>query len=337
MKLENIKLIHTRDDIPIEYNNNEHNFENVFILDSSNRNIERITYACPIKFDLNIIDRTIEKSIILPVENIFLFYSFMYQIAFGHFVEQCLPKINFYLKLKNKVDNLKFCIPKKRYNLITQNIVKIFNICEDDLIILDHDVTICAKNLFYNNYDCADLNDDKIETFNLIREKILISKNLMPTRNVYVKRNTEVILNTDCYNIGKTRQIVNEELLLQNLKKMNFEIITLGESDIYDKCKLLSNINILITQIGGNMYNLVFSNVPRHIIFLSNNSSISHAEYINNLLPKMKCYTHHSMIVFTHKSYVINCDAKNPTNDSFEVNINNIIKHCEPILLADAS
>lgn len=34
MKLENIKLIHTRDDIPIEYNNNEQNFENVFILDS---------------------------------------------------------------------------------------------------------------------------------------------------------------------------------------------------------------------------------------------------------------------------------------------------------------
>jgi hypothetical protein len=179
MKLENIKLIHTYDDIPIEYNNYEHNFENVFILDSMNKNIENITYACPIIFDVNIINKKIENSICLAVENVFLFYSFMYQIAFGHFIEQCLPKINFYLKLKKKNETLKFCVPKKRYNLITQNIVKIFNICEDDLIILDHDVTICAKNLFYNNYDCADLNDDKIETFNLIREKILISKALV--------------------------------------------------------------------------------------------------------------------------------------------------------------
>ena len=37
----------------------------------------------------------------------------MYQIAFGHYVEQVLPKINYYLKLKKSINDIKFCIPKK--------------------------------------------------------------------------------------------------------------------------------------------------------------------------------------------------------------------------------
>ena len=38
-------------------------------------------------------------------------------------------------------------------------------------------------------------------------------------------------------------------MLILNLQKLNFEIITLGECNIFEKTKLLSDINILITQI----------------------------------------------------------------------------------------
>jgi capsular polysaccharide biosynthesis protein len=327
MKLENIKLIHTIIDVPITYNNGEQNYENVFILDSNNNNINGITYACPIYFEKNIIENEKLNKKNIYVENVFLFYSFFYQIAFGHFIEQTLPKINYYLKLKTQINNLKFCIPKKRYNLITDNIIKSLKICEEDILILDNDIIINATNLFYNNYECGDFNTDKIETFNLIREKLLVNENVLFNRNVYLKKNTENIPNNDCYNIGKLRQIINEEQLINILKTLNFEIITLGECDIITKKNLLSNINILITQTGGAMYNLIFSNTPKDIIFLSNNHPL-HTDYINNLLPKLNFYTPISMKLFTYNSYIKNCDKTNIMNDPFIVNVDEIVSYC---------
>jgi len=230
MKIENVKIIHT-EDISITFNTNETNFENVFILDENYNNINNITYACPIYFDKNIVFRNLVNRTI-KVDNVFLFYSFMYQIAFCHFVEQTLPKLMYYFKLKNDVKDVKFCIPKKRYNLITKNIIKLLNIPEEDLIILDHNTAIHANCFYYNNYDCGDFNIDKIETFNLLRENLLIRNNLTYNRNVYLRRDTKITIDTDCHNIGKTRQIINEDNLIDTLKKLNFEIITLGENNI---------------------------------------------------------------------------------------------------------
>jgi capsular polysaccharide biosynthesis protein len=328
MKIENIKLIHTLIDVPITCINGEKNFENVFILNANNNNINGITYSCPLSFDSGIIKKTLDNAIVRNVENVCLFYSFMYQIAFGHFTEQCLPKIKFYLRLKEAIKGLKLCIPKKRYNLITNDIMRMLNICEDDIIILDHDTVICAENLYYNNYECADFNADKIETFNLIREKLLLSANTKFNRNVYIKRNTENIVNNDCYNIGKTRQIVNEDQLISALQKLNFEIITLGERDIYEKKNLLSNINILITQTGGTMYNLIFANTPKSVIFLSNNSPL-HVDYIRDLLPRLNFYTSGSVTTFKYGSYIYKCDITNVMNDPFIVNIDQVINYCK--------
>jgi capsular polysaccharide biosynthesis protein len=328
MKLENVKIIHTILDIPINYNNTETNVENVFILDNNNNNINGITYTCPIYFDSTMIDLSNKK--IYNYENVFLFYSFMYQIAFGHFTEQCLPKLNYYLKLKQNIKNIKLCIPKKRNNLIVSDIIKLLNLADDEIVILDFDSIILCKNFYYNNYECSDFNIDKIETFNLIREKLCIKPNILPNRNVYIKRNKDTILESDCHNIGKTRQIVNENILIEKLKLFNFEIITLGEHNLNYKNELLSNVNILITQTGGTMYNLIFSNTPKNIILLSNNYPL-HGEYINNLLPKLKFYTPKSLKTFKYKSYIQNCDNKNSMNDPFNVNIDEIMNYCKTL------
>ena len=324
MLIKNAKIIHTTDDIPITYNNNEHNFENVFILDENNNNINGITYECPIYFDIANIKNKILTNKICKIENVFLFYSFMSQIAFGHFTEQCLPKINYYLKLKKEIKDIKFCIPKKRFNSITKDIIKLLEICEEDIFIIDNDTVIQATNFFFNNYNCADFNTDKITTFNLLREKLNITKNIKFNRNIYLQRNIENISNNDCYNIGKTRQIINEELLINALKNFNFEIITLGEHDLITKKNLLSDVNILITQTGGNMYNLIFSNTPKHIFFLSNRSPL-HVDYIKNLLPKLNFYSENLVTLFSYDSYIKNCDKTNNMNDPFMVNISEII------------
>jgi hypothetical protein len=96
----------------------ERNFENVFILDANNNNINGITYSSPLSFDSGTIKKALETTNVRNVENVCLFYSFMYQIAFGHFTEQCLPKIKFYLKLKQEIKGLKLCIPKNQKVII---------------------------------------------------------------------------------------------------------------------------------------------------------------------------------------------------------------------------
>lgn len=61
MKIENVKLMHTEQNVPIIYNKNESNYENVFILDEHNKNINGITYSCPIYFDTKFIDTSNKK------------------------------------------------------------------------------------------------------------------------------------------------------------------------------------------------------------------------------------------------------------------------------------
>ena len=120
-------------------------------------------------------------------------------------------------------------------------------------------------------------------------------------------------------------------MLILNLQKLNFEIITLGECNIFEKTKLLSDINILITQTGGNMYNLIFSNTPKHILFLSNSHPL-YFEYINVLLTKLNFYTNHSNKLFSYDSSIIHCDKKNVMNDPFIVNVEHIVKYCYDLI-----
>ena len=120
------------------------------------------------------------------------------------------------------------------------------------------------------------------------------------------------------------QKIYHLTALIDTLKKFNFEIITVGEHDLITKKKLLSDINILITQTGGNMYNLIFSNTPKHIFFLSNKSAL-HVDYITKLLPRLNFYSKNLVKLFSYNSYIKNCDVKNYMNDPFIVNIPEII------------
>jgi hypothetical protein len=311
--------------------NNETNFENIFIFDSNNKNIENITFLGHVLFNENITHKELSSRKCFNIENMFLFYSFRYQISFGHFIEQCLPKFNLYINLKKEIPSLKFCIPGRRYNTITKNIVSLLGINDKDILILNDDYVYIINNFYYKNYECTGFDNDKINTFNLIRRKLKITENVNPYRNVYLKKNNNDIPEKDCYNIGKTRIIINEDILISYLRELNFEIITLGECDLFEKNKILTDINILITQSGGNMYYLIFSNTPKHVCFLTNTEPI-HVEYICDLLPKLSCYTIADVTRLSYNSIYENGDSTNKWNSPFIVNIDDITKYCSNIL-----
>lgn len=332
--INDVKLIQI-EDLGIKLvNNNETNFENIFIFDSNNKNIENITFLGPVLFNENITNKELSSRKCFNLENMFLFYSFRYQISFGHFIEQCLPKLNLYINLKKEIPSLKFCIPGRRYNTITKNIVSLLGINDEDILILNDDYVYIINNFYYKNYECIDFNIDKINTFNLIRRNLKITENVNPYRNVYLKKNKNDIPEKDCYNIGKTRIIINEDILISYLQKLNFEIITLGECDLFEKKNLLTDINILITQSGGNMYNLIFSNTPRHVCFLTNTEPL-HVEYMCDILQKTLFYTNTNFTRLSYNSIYEAGDSTNKWNSPFIVNIDDIAKYCSNILQCD--
>lgn len=76
------------------------------------------------------------------------------------------------------------------------------------------------------------------------------------------------------------------------------------------------------------MYNLIFANTPKSVIFLSNNSPL-HVDYIRSLLPRLNFYTPGSATTFQYDSYIYKCDITNAMNDPFIVNIDQVINYCK--------
>ena len=81
---------------------------------------------------------------------------------------------------------------KKRISVITNDILKLFNISIEEIIIIEHDTIINANNLYYNNYDCADYNNDKI-----------IDVDIMKVKELYQPKHEDhhLVKNINLYNI----------------------------------------------------------------------------------------------------------------------------------------
>ena len=110
---------------------------------------------------------------------------------------------------------------------------------------------------------------------------------------------------------------------------MGFEIIHLGDKLFDEKVELLKDINILITPLGANCMNLIFSNCPKNILMLSNDRPIG-PDYFTNLCSILNnSSTNAKMITYPSLNY--NEDPKNGTNSPFTVDLNDVINYIESI------
>lgn len=259
------------------------------------------------------------------LDQIFLFYSWNYQISFGHFMSNCVPKLYEYIKLKNKNPLLKIGIPLKRYSLICKNLLSLFNINNDDIIIFEYDVIYNINKLYtIKHFDTFNtICDSKLFTYNFIRTQLKIKCNNNGTKKIYIKKDNIINIKTDNYEIGITRKILNENIIIDYLKKNGFNIISLGDKNIKEKSDLLNDAHVVITQLGGNCFNLLFSNTPKNILFLSNDTPLGY-KYYCDIFQKINYSTYSNISIYKYKSINKNIDKKNKTNSPFVVNINDI-------------
>ena len=226
------KIIYWNEGIEIHFNDNQYIKEILFELDDNNE-ICNTLKIFPVQFNLNKEQYDIQIAKIKNFVNIekgFLFYSFIFQKAYGHFIGQTLPKLLDYLEIcKNTEENIPLIIPKVFYNVITKNILELLKI-ENIIILEDKTIYNINKLITIPHYSTVpDIATNRhIEIYNLIRTKIKITNTNEKKRKVYLKRDGFKSIEYGNDETGIYREIKNEDELIEKLSSLGFEIITLG-------------------------------------------------------------------------------------------------------------
>ena len=316
-----MRILYTNDNINIQYNHNEITKETIFGLDDNNNIIQNITFQTNIEIlDIDKFKDIIVSSNQIIVENGYLFYSYAYEISLTHYLCETVPKLYDYI---NNYKNYKLLIPEHRYNNLCKDILNLLDINESQIIILrDKNIYIINDYIITNIYHNipGNLIYTHICTYKKIREKLNILPNIEPLRKVYLKRDGVPNDLYGNYEVGILRKIINEDELINELIKEGFEIITLGTKNINEKSFLLNNIKILITPLGANCMNLIFSNSPHKIIYLSNNEMFGNEHY-NWLSEELNNSKINSNII---RYEGFKTDPLNQWNNSFNVSIKDI-------------
>lgn len=318
-----MKLLYVRDGIRIQYNQNETTDEYIFGIDDCNNIIQNVTFSNNIT-PSNSIKEHINNPKHAEIENGFLFYSFAYQKSYCHYLTQTVPKLHDYLQ---SYPEHKLLIPSHTYNNLCRDILQLCNINGERIVIMENE-TIYTINNYAGKVDYhappSGLTQAHVSVYNRIRNNLRIKPNTNPHRLIYMKRDNapDSLYGND--ETGIKRQITNEKQLIQELEKMNFEIVTLGNKSLQEKHNLLRDAKIIITPLGANCMNLIFTNAPKHLLMLSNENNFGDEYYanassrLNNTSIRYKCNRFRSLY---------NDDKLNQWNSSFDVDI--------PVLLTE--
>lgn len=319
-----MKLLVLKDGISIQYNQNEHNIETVFSLDTMNKIIQHFTFQCHIHYDPIILEQVIMNiTNTTDISHGFLFYSFRYQISFHHFLMQTLPLLDSYLK---SYPTYTLLIPKHHYTIFVKDILSLLSI-QNILLLEDHTIYNIAEFADRNwlNDSCLEMHPTRYSIFNLVRQQLNILPNTAPSRKIYLKKDGIVNPNFGNSETGILRKILNEDALIDQLKMDGFEIIHLGDKLLHEKKALLENAHIIVTQLGANCMNLLFTNAPKHLLFLSNATAFGKDFFcsISQIYNNTPIHTH----TLIYPNDPVHFDPTNSMNAAFTVSIEEITNY----------
>lgn len=285
MSYSNSKVICIPSGIPIQYNGNETNIETVWAFDETNTAIQRFTFKTTIHPDMSLLTQAFQSALENPIVSIksgFLFYSFQYQMSFAHYISQTLPYLTHYFQ---NYPTMKLLIPEHIHNSMQQDIFKLLNIKEENIVLLRKNTVYHIDTLIkpppYPVCPPNNANADQVWIYTMIRNSLAITPNSNPHRKIYLKRDGVPNSTFGNSETGITRTILNTEEFEALLTEHNFEIHTLGNKTFQEKYELLKDAKLLISQLGANCTNLLFTNAPKHVLLLSNTEPLGENYYIH--------------------------------------------------------
>ena len=328
MNYKNISIVHLEQGLDVSFNGHDTNKEVVFSFDSNKKFIQKFTYPvdiCSPKIK-NILTNTNSKIHIR--DECFFYYSFYFQISYAHYLTQCLPKLNYYL---NELDKT-LVIPRSSYTNLCKDICNLLELDNTKILILEDNVEYSFDNIqtvdhIGSEWDGVggEVNNSGVSIYEKLRDSLGLSPNKTPHRKVYLKRDGKKNLDYGNGEVGIFRKIDNENELIDLLTANGFEIIELGTKRIEEKSECLKDIHTVITQIGANCMNLIFSNSIKNVLLLSNDSPIGQNYYFD-IIDKLNPINSNKKM-FISRSSDGRVDPKNTTNRPFSVDLNEIQKY----------
>jgi len=245
-----------------------------------------------------IIDKYIEENIINDTHKSvqgFVLMNNPWTYNFSHMLNETLPRIMVYLDIKKNTD-VKMIIHTEYYYDYVKEILQLFGIYDNDIVLIPQKNDIYQFDKLFTANICGGLSipneEIKIVFFTKLRQLIYdkIKDNLLNNTDVnrilYIKRNDKIMT-------GKARELINENEIINELKRFNCNVVdNFSEKNIFEKAKLLYNAKIIITPLGANLMNIAFSNNPKKMIVLTNGifRTTYHNDLFNNIGEKMETY-----------------------------------------------
>jgi hypothetical protein len=190
-----------------------------------------------------------------------------------HYFLESFPKINYFLRLKEKIPNLKLAMPDYVWNtsFIRESISLYFNNDLSDILILNDtknyecDLVYIPSNI-YLWPDKLNFSNIIFDSFKKLSDKVSIDDE---KEGVYISR--QDIVKRKWWH---DRHLKNELELIEKIKTdLNYDIIELYDLDVYNKIKIFKTYKNIVQTSGAAMINLLGCNP------LTNFHIISHPSY----------------------------------------------------------
>lgn len=203
-------------------------------------------------------EKFVYENEIEKIETPILFLFDDYYANYLHYFLESFPKLNYFLKLKEKIPNLKLAMPDYFWNtsFIKESISLYFNNDLSDIIVLNTNKTYDCDLMYVpcNIYLWPDkLNFSNIifDSFKKLSDKISIDET---KEGVYISRQDVVKLGW-----WHDRHLKNELDLIEKMKsQFNYDVIELYNFDVYNKIKIFKTYKNIIQTSGAGMINLLF-------------------------------------------------------------------------------
>lgn len=212
---------------------------------------------------------SIKKSI--KYGNYLLINSINYN--YYHFIVDTIIVTFFYLNFLWKKDiNIILLVPTEYYRnyINNSNIFKNFlNIDNISIEIIDNKYSY--EHLYFGT-NVVEICDEKNVGYQNFISKIFNSltpnTNLtMKNKYLYISKKNNNLKNT-LINNENHRLIVNEDILIDFLKSINFDIVELSSKSIQEKCNIMNSYDIIILHTGASALNSFFNKSRGKILIL---------------------------------------------------------------------
>lgn len=195
---------------------------------------------------------------------------------------------------------------KETFDLIKEKFNVVENINHDDIVLNNYGEPIIDSGLYHISGDGYDYLKN---LFNIPYSDDEIKFN----KKFYLCRSKSHLLQgNEFFNNVKKRQLINENILCENLKKYNFDVIFLEDLTVEEKIKLFRNAETIISPNSGGLLFSIFSEKTNIVeINVTNPSQISN-QYLS-------ICNHFKIPYYKYISNKIDSD------DNMEINIDDFI------------